>query len=30
MELNGIGLTVCKGEALGIIGINGTGKSTLQ
>ena len=29
MALNGIDLTVYKGEALGIIGVNGAGKSTL-
>ena len=29
MALNGIDLTVYKGEALGIIGSNGAGKSTL-
>lgn len=29
MALNGIDLTICKGEAIGIIGGNGAGKSTL-
>ena len=29
MALNGIDLTVYKGEALGIIGSNGAGKSTM-
>jgi len=29
MALNGINLTVYKGEALGIIGVNGAGKSTM-
>ena len=29
MALNGVDLTVCQGEALGIIGRNGAGKSTL-
>ncbi len=29
MALNGIDLTVYKGEALGIIGVNGAGKSTM-
>ena len=29
MALNGIDLTIYKGEALGIIGANGAGKSTL-
>ena len=29
MALNGIDLTVCRGERLGIIGSNGAGKSTL-
>ena len=29
MALNGVDLTVHKGEALGIIGCNGAGKSTL-
>ena len=28
MALNGVDLTVCQGEALGIIGRNGAGKST--
>ena len=29
MALNGIDLTICQGEAVGIIGANGAGKSTL-
>lgn len=29
MALNGVDLTVCQGEALGIIGANGAGKSTM-
>ncbi|CAN0566130.1 unnamed protein product, partial [Laminaria digitata] len=28
-QFEGIGLTVCKGQKLGLVGINGCGKSTL-